>query len=274
MDREITEKSTAAAGNKTIVFIDNDLLILEAIREILVSKGYVVHTAQDGLEGISLVRKVKPDYIILDIVMPKLDGGHVCAEVRKDARLRRTPIIVFSSLTPKEYRYFPQLGADAYVAKGQFESAAENILKVIRHFEEGGLETLPGQGVGFEEFRTKRMDNELLQERAHLAAIVRAITPGALELDTMGRIVMANPGAYEILGKSATSLVGKLFSTLVAPFERPVVRELVAELVQSVEPTQHVASFRVEDLRVSARLSPILEDCRCTGLLVILEKVA
>lgn len=268
------EKSTASPEQKTIVFIDNDLLILEAISEILASRGYMVHTAKDGLEGISLVRKVKPDYIILDIVMPKLDGGQVCAEVRKDARLRHTPIIVFSSLTPKDYRFFPQLGADAYVAKGPLKSAAENILKVIRHFEEGGQETLLGQAVGFEDFQAKRMDNELLRERAHLAAIVRAITPGALELDAMGRIVMANPGAQEILGKSATPLVGKLFSALVAPSERLVLQDLLAELLQSREPMQHVISFHIENVRVSARLAPVLEDLRCTGLLVILEKAA
>jgi len=270
----IMKKSTAASKQKTVVHVDNDPLILEAIREILVSKDYVVHNAQDGLEGLSLIRKVKPDFIILDLVMPKLDGGHVCAEVRKDAQLQHTPVIVFSSLAPKDYQHFPQLGADAYVAKGPLKSAAENVLKVIRQFEEGGLGTFPGPAVGFEDFRAKRMDSELLDERAHLMAIVRAITPGVLELDTTGSIVMANPGAHEILGKSATPLVGRLFSALATPSERPVVQDLVAELLQSKEPIQHVVSVHIGDVRVSARLAPVLEDLRCTGLLVILEKVA
>ncbi len=93
-------------------------------------------------------------------------------------------------------------------------------------------------------------------------------------MDAMGRIVMANPGAREILAKSATSLVGKLLSALVASSERLVVQDLVAELLQSNERMQSVVSFHIDNVRVTARLAPVLENLRCTGLLVIIEKAA
>ncbi len=84
-------QADAARPIQTIVFVDDDRFFLDAITEILISHGYVVHTAQDGLEALALIRKLKPDCIVLDVVIPKLDGGQVCAAVRLDASLRHIP---------------------------------------------------------------------------------------------------------------------------------------------------------------------------------------
>ncbi len=257
---------------KTIVHVDNDPLFLHAIREILVSKGYEVSLAKDGLEGLHLIRKIKPDYIILDIVMPKLDGGRLCAEIRRTPRLQHIPIIVFSSLSPREYRHFPRLGADAYVAKGPLEKAAENILQALRHFDTESLEAFPGPIVGFEGFQPKRLDNELLLERSFFKAIVEAIAPGALVLDPLGDILVANHGAVEILGMTESSLIGKRLAALVMPSERAVLQELLAELMKATQPAHSVVPFHLEDLTVSARVAPVLEQGKCMGCLVLLEK--
>ncbi len=269
----MTTASTHRAEIKKVVFIENDALILEAIREILASQ-YEVSTAQDGLEGISLVRKIKPDYIILDVVIPKLDGGMVCAAVRKDPQLRNIPIIVFSSLSPTSYKHFPLLSADAYVAKGPLASAGKNILEALRNFEEERLQIFPGPAVGFEDFQEQQMDKELLQERAHFAAIVQAVRPGILELDTTGRILMANSGAIELLRLSQTLLVGNSLKALLLPTERKVVNDLVSELKQATEPVYQLVSFHIQEKEVTAILVPVLEERSCTAILVLLQSVA
>jgi PAS domain S-box-containing protein len=261
----------AKSPRKTIVLVDDDPLIREAMTELLTAKGYAVHAAKDGLEGLEIIRKIKPDYIVLDVVLPKLDGGRVCAAVRQDALLRRIPIIVFSSLSPQDYRFFPRLSADAYVAKGPFTSAGPNLLTAISHFEEGGLDGVEGLRLGYENYRPRRLVEELLRERAHLTAILRVLAPGVLELDRDGRIVMANPGACEFLGKKEAELVGELFSSLVPPPQLNMVQGLLTSLLESEEPMQHTTTFHFGDTAVSVRLAPILEATACNGLLVMVE---
>jgi PAS domain S-box-containing protein len=261
----------ANGARKTIVFVDNDRLILEAMTELLSTKGYTVHTARDGLEALSVIRQTKPDFVILDIVIPKLDGGRVCAAVRQDPSLKHTPIIAFSGLSAQDYRLFPGLSADAYVAKGPLATALQNILKAIKHFEEKGPDSAEGQILGYENFRSRGLVDELLRERHHLVAILRVVAPGALELDRGGRIIMANPGACEILGKREAHLVGELFSSLFPTSQQSGAQTLLTDLVRSEEPAQCHTAFRLAGTVTAVRLIPIIEDNACTGLLVILE---
>ena len=81
------------AARPSIVFADNDALMLEAISELLRSKGYDVHGAEGGLAAWERIRQLRPTYLILDVVMPQLDGSQVCGLVRRDPTLRNTPII-------------------------------------------------------------------------------------------------------------------------------------------------------------------------------------
>jgi PAS domain S-box-containing protein len=268
-----TPNGTTTSAKKTIVFVDNDRLILEAMTELLSAKGYAVHGARDGLEALSVIRRVRPDYIILDIVIPKLDGSRVCAAVRQDPLLKNTPIIAFSGLSAQDYRLFPDLSADAYVAKGPMPTALQNILRAISHFEETGGETAEGQILGYEHFRSRRLVDELLRERLHLIAILRVVAPGALETDRVGRIVMANPGACEILGKRESQLTGEHFASLFPEPQRKEVQDILTDLVRSKEPAQCHTAFRLAGAVIAVRLIPIVEDNTCTGLLVILEGI-
>ena len=119
-----TPRTDGKSGPPTVVFADNDPIVLEAITELLRTKGYEVHPTQDGLETLQAIRRIHPSYVILDIVMPKIDGSRVCWLVRQDPQLRHTPIIAFSALSPEQIRRFPELSADAYVAKGRCRSPA------------------------------------------------------------------------------------------------------------------------------------------------------
>ena len=93
-------KPDGQTTGERIVFVDDDPLVLEAIGELLRSKGYEVHLAHDGLEGLLTIRKLAPTYVLLDIVLPKIDGSRLCWLVRQDPRLRNTLIIAFSGLSP------------------------------------------------------------------------------------------------------------------------------------------------------------------------------
>lgn len=262
----------APSPKKVIVLADDDPMTLEAMADVLNAEGYTVHTAQDGLEALALIRAVKPDYIILDVVLPKLDGGKICAAVRQDSRLRQTPIIAFSGLSPQEYHFFPQFSADAYVAKGRLPVAAQHLLTALSQFDicaEGVTrERMKGQLLGYENFRSRQLVHDLLQEQRHLRAILRMCPPGALELDLVGHIVWANPGACEVLGKTEIGLAGEPLVSLVPPHDQRVIQDLLATLAHAKESAQVTTTLTLNDRSVSVRLAPIVEDQTCTGVFV------
>ena len=132
-------------------------------------------------------------------------------------------------------------------------------------------ESAEGQVLGYDNFRPRQIVNELLLERRHLAAILRAFGLGVLELNRDGRIVMANPAACDILGKKEGQLVGELFSSLFALPHREGVQELLTELVRSPAPGHFRTALRLGASEVPIRLASIVEDKECGGLLVTLE---
>ena len=261
-----------AEGTKeTVVLVDDDAMILESMTEVLNGAGYEVHTARDGLEGLALIRAVKPDYIILDVVLPKLDGGRLCAALRQDLRFQRTPIISFSGLNPQDQSFFDGVKVDAYVAKGRLPVTAQNLLTALKGLAESRPEGVKGQVLGYEDFRSRRIVSELLRERRHLVVILRALAPGALEVERDGAIAWVNAGASEILEMTEAELVGEAFVALVPPADQAGVRRLLSDVVQSAESAQVVTALNFDGRLVSARLVPIVEDEVCSGVLVILE---
>ncbi len=267
----------ALAGGKTrrrkrtVVLIDDDKLVRAVMTEALTEAGYVVCAAADGLEGLALIRAVKPDYIILDIVLPKLDGGGVCAALRQDPSFQHIPIIAFSSLGMEDRNYFPQLKADAYVAKGRLPDAAQHLLTALKKLAASRRTGTKKGAHGYEDFRSRRIVNELLQERRHLRATLRAITPMALELDAQFYIVWVSANVCEILAKSEVELVGKSLAALAPPADHKTLWHDLADLMESDEPVEVVTTLKLDGRRVRARLVPIIEDTVCTGVLVMLE---
>lgn len=89
-----------------ILIVDDDPDILEALSMVLESKGYQVVTAQDGIEGLASLKAEKPDLMILDLLMPKMDGFAVCKELQDPrwSRFREIPILILSSVREEASR--------------------------------------------------------------------------------------------------------------------------------------------------------------------------
>ncbi len=108
-----------------ILVVDDDPEILEAIGIILEANGYEVITARDGVDGLTKLKEGRPDLMILDLLMPRLDGFEVCKEL-KDPRWSKyahIPIIILSSVKEEasrrryELETGLQLDVDDYVEK-------------------------------------------------------------------------------------------------------------------------------------------------------------
>jgi len=81
-----------------ILVVEDEPDQLEAIRATLKEAGFYVGTATDGVEALEKARSVSPDLIILDVMMPKLDGYGVCATLREDAATASIPILMLTGL--------------------------------------------------------------------------------------------------------------------------------------------------------------------------------
>ena len=105
---------------RRILLVDDEPGILKVIGKRLEIKGYEVVTAIDGQDGLAKARIGHPDAIILDLMMPKMNGMEVCAALKQDEHCRHIPIIIFTakggSMDEKLCR---ECGAEAYVTKSQ-----------------------------------------------------------------------------------------------------------------------------------------------------------
>ncbi len=82
----------------SILIIEDSLLMRETLRQMLELDGYEVLEAEDGPTGIALAREVKPNLIILDIMMPYMSGTQVLKYLRSDPLLKNTPVLVLSAV--------------------------------------------------------------------------------------------------------------------------------------------------------------------------------
>ena len=99
----------------TILVVDDDPHIREVLRFALGKAGYTTVEASDGCEAIAKFKQVAPDLVVLDVVMPEMDGTQVCREIRQDSA---TPIIFLSSRDEEIDRVLGlELGGDDYVTK-------------------------------------------------------------------------------------------------------------------------------------------------------------
>lgn len=100
---------------KTILVVDDDLRIRELLRMYLETAGFKVAEADNGVAALLLLQQSPPDLIILDIMMPVLDGLETCRQIRK---LTATPIILLTARAEDEDKIFGfEIGADDYVTK-------------------------------------------------------------------------------------------------------------------------------------------------------------
>ena len=107
---------------KKILIIEDEEIIRGLLQKKLTEEGYEISVARDGEEGLRVIREIKPDLILLDIIMPKMGGFEVMEEMQKDGELKKIPVIVVSnSGQPVEIDKAQELGAKDWLIKTEFD---------------------------------------------------------------------------------------------------------------------------------------------------------
>ncbi len=210
-----------------ILVVDDEASIRRILETRLSMIGYTVVTAADGDEALAVYKKELPNLIILDIMMPKLDGYGVCQEIRKDSDI---PIIMLTALGDVADRITGlELGADDYVVKPFSPKELEARIKAI----------------------LRRVDKMSLHNTALSSGI---ISMGGIKIDTNRRQVYKQNEKIRLTGMEF-SLLELLMSKSGEAFSR-------ASILQEVwgyTPERHVDT-RVVDVHISRLRSKLEED--------------
>lgn len=103
---------------KKVLYIEDSPVDARMVKELLEKEGFIVQVAASGKEGLEKAKQMQPDLILLDLILPDIDGFGVCSAIRKDISLAKSIIIVLSVKDNMEdINKILSLGADDYIIK-------------------------------------------------------------------------------------------------------------------------------------------------------------
>jgi len=119
--------------DKKILIIEDEQILGDILLNKFYAEGYKAFWELDGEAGLKKIREIKPDLVLLDLVMPKKDGYEVLGEMSKDEELKKIPVIIISnSGQPVELKRIIELGAKDYIVKAQF--SPDEVFEKVRKY--------------------------------------------------------------------------------------------------------------------------------------------
>ncbi len=184
---------------ETLLLVDDNPTNLQVLYQTLEGRGYKLLLAKNGEDALNIAHKIQPALVLLDIMMPGMDGYEVCRQIKNDPALADTVVIFLSALDDVEDKVKGfVVGAVDYVAK-PFQ-ADEVIARVETHI------------------KIRRLEQALEQKNRQLeednAIILESMGEGLLGVDKQGRITFVNPAGEKITGWTEADMVGKDFHEL------------------------------------------------------------
>ena len=103
---------------KKVLIVDDEQDIVESLQFVLESAGFECHCAYNGEEGLNLAREILPDLIILDVMMPKINGFKICRLLKYDNKYKNIPILMVTARSQNEDKLIgEETGVDEYITK-------------------------------------------------------------------------------------------------------------------------------------------------------------
>ena len=185
----------------TVLILEDDPHTVEVVQLYLRRDGHTVLSATDGIAGLSLAREAQPDLIVLDLMLPGMDGLEICRTLRQESDV---PIVMLTARADEEDRLAGlDLGADDYVTKPfSPRELAARIRAVLRRSARDGLEA------GASSLAYDSISMDMRQRAVHVGETQIHLTPTEIRLLALlmrepGRIL---PGTRSSIGSLATIL--------------------------------------------------------------------
>jgi DNA-binding response OmpR family regulator len=161
-------------SNKRVLIVDDDVKIVELVKLYLVRDGYRVITAYNGNDALRLARESHPDLLVLDIMLPGIDGLEICRTLRAESQI---PIILLTARTTEEDRVAGlDLGADDYITKPfSPKELAARVRAVFRR-------TSDDSQIGPEELTFNNLKVNFVRHEAYVDDKALKLTPAEFKL--------------------------------------------------------------------------------------------
>lgn len=199
-----------------ILVIEDEQVLGEVLFSRLQKEGYETYWETNGESGLKKIRELKPDLVLLDIVMPKKNGYEVLEEKAKDKKIKDIPVIIISnSGQPVEIEKILELGAKDYIVKAQF--SPEEVLGKVRRYLSGAAPPLntpqegKGRGLSVLIVEDDPFLSSLVKGRLEKEGFAVSVAPdGALALSSMQTgvpdlvlldIIMPSMNGFDVLKK-------------------------------------------------------------------------
>jgi len=210
-------ESTAIASDPPakILVVDDGPENVRLLEAVLVARGYEVVTATDGRAALDLVAAEDPDLILLDVMMPGLDGYAVCSQLRANDATAVLPVIMVTSSVGQERRKAIEVGADDFIPKpfnhDELLTRVRSLLRIKRYHD-----TIKAQAAGLAELEELRASRKrlVLAAAADRGRIERELHDGpqqglvalAVELQHARRLVDAHPAVGVLIDEMSGQL--------------------------------------------------------------------
>lgn len=267
--------------NETNILIVDDLPEnLAILTSMLSDQGYIVRPAISGPVALKTIRKAIPDMILLDIMMPGMDGYEVCRRVKADSRSRDIPVIFMSALseTMDKIKAF-EIGAVDYITK-PFE-IKEVLARVETHLSLRKMQQqLQAQNQQLhEEIIERKHAEKLLRESEERYRRLVEVSPDVIAVHRRGELIFLNAAGIKLLGANASDdLIGKSLLDFVHPDYHEAVKKRVRtgyendEAVGLAEEQFLSIDGRIIDVEVAA--APILYQGEPATIVVVRDITA
>ncbi len=258
-----------------ILIIDDDLDTLKLVGVMLQRQGYEISAAADGRQGLAKAFAEKPDIILLDVMMPEMDGYEVARQLRKNPATQSTPILMFTAKTQLDDKVVGfEVGADDYLTKPTHPAELQAHVRALlsRAEDEAGVEapaatqTKPGRVIG------------VLSPRGGLgASTVACNLAGALYSRTQGEVILAEltPGRGTLgmdLGTPSPRGLNRLLSGKPNEVEREKVQSVLFPHASGLKLLLASENPRDVSLTVQTRHFAALVPCLASlGRFVVLD---
>ncbi len=219
----------------TILIVDDELFMSKTLEGLLTSPDYMLALASNGEEALAKAAELTPDLILLDVMMPVMDGFEVCRRLRADAVLAEVPVIMVTALDDRESRLRGiEVGADDFISKPidpvELQARVRTTIKLNRY-------------------------RRLMVERAKFERITELAPDGIMIVDAEGTIRLVNPALIKMLGATdQESVVNKNMLAFIAPDQVDYYSSCLSSVISDAS---HVARLETVFVRMNGDLSPV-----------------
>ena len=244
---------------KKILLIDDDRVFLKYLTKQLESVGHTVTTVEDGVSALNILTGFTPDIILVDLILPKIDGDKLCRIIRKMDHLKNSTLVVVSAIVAEMSSDFSEIGADAFIAKGPFASVAQHVMTAVEKSSSlvgSPIHKKPKQVLGLEHVSPRQLTRELLSRNHHLKTILEGMEEGILEV-IENTIVYANSAAMHLSGKPIEKLLAIKPEELFDGRDRERVNNLIESANNQMAKTSEAQPIILNNRHVVVKHMPI-----------------